>query len=446
MPVNYSAPGGTAVDPRTGRPLPQAPTRRQNPNQFPGGGTRAVEPGAQPANYLGPSAVGANRARNIAGGVPSAQVQNQEIIDMIRQAAAQAGQQPNFATPDQRAALSGTVSGVLNEAIGTMGPRVAPTAGIGNAAQAMAGADADAARRQDFAIDRVGDAGAAAASKQQALIDSIFLVGKDPKKDQRQLAHLLESGARGEGPTAASALFQQNLDRNIAASRAMAGGVRGQSAAGAMRGAVATGSQANLEAGAQAAQLRAQEQQAAQELLRQALATERGQALGTASVQADVLGGVRGQDVSQATNVAGLRGDQRQQDLAGGQAQVSAASNIAELQLRSRALDDEQQGRLLSLGMNQEQLGLMVDRMVQDGQLDAAQALANFVLGERGVRVQDESNDFNFGRDVLPSVIGGVASGGMTLATGAIGRMGGGGAAAPTANSADYLARAQARA
>lgn len=410
--VNYRTGAGLRTPPAAPKKQPGDPGY-SDPRY--GEGSRVPQTPSQ-TNYLGPGAVGANVRANIAAGMPTRSVTDTEVLDLAR-----LGAQPGLA-PGQTQ-LGGTTTDVLNQGIldATAG-RAAPTMQLQGAANTFRDVNAAGRGVQTDALRGLQLAGQGIRQQQGALASQLPQLGLRPAQDQRQLAGILESAALGRGPTAASSLFQNALDQSISAQRAQAATARGQGAGAAQRTAAATGAQMGLQATSEAAALRAQEQQAAQELLRTALATERGQALGTAQTQAGVLEGVRTGDVGQAEAVAGQAAALREADIRAGGLSAQTAEATGRIILDSRATDDQKLSTLAALGIDQQRLELMYQQLVQQGNLEAAQTIGNFVIGVRNNRVADQNNDFNAGQALLGGLMNAIpAAGAMALSGGIAG-------------------------
>lgn len=210
-------------------------------------------------------------------------------------------------------------------------------------------------------------------------------------RNQRQagLESLLMAGAVGNGPSAAQAQFQGNLDQIIAAQRSASAGVRGGSAAAASRNAGVAGVQAGLQAQTQATQLRAQEQQAAQQALGNVLAQGRQQDLARAGQFNDVLGGVRGQDIGALGTYGGLA-------------------------LGARSADDARLLQSLGYGVDLLGLGQQGVSINNQGILGGGELTTNYLLGAQQNRIANESNDFDLAKTLIG---GGLQAGGDVLAS-----------------------------
>lgn len=298
------------------------------------------------------------------------------------------------------------------------------------AAQALRTAGSGAAAQQAMLPGQLKADARPGLNVQNAALAGAGAVGMPEAAMQGSLNSMLMQGAAGQGPTAAQALFQQNLDRNIAAQRSMSVGARGQSAAAAARQGTQAGVQAGLQAGAQSAQLRAQEQQAAQSLASQQLGLSRGQDLSTLQLQgalgsqaqqdavmraqaaAGMLGQQRGQDIEQAGMYAGQMNQMRGQD-------QGVMMGAGDLGLRGRALDDAQRQQQVSQALGFGQLALGVNQADISGRLGSASMVNEYLLGRRGTDLQKRGLDqaetgmyLDFASD-LTNAGAGMAAGGL---------------------------------
>lgn len=163
---------------------------------------------------------------------------------------------------------------------------------------------------------------------------------------------LLGSAAAGNGPTAAGAQFQQNLDASIRAQQAQANSARGNGQANAALQAQQTGASMQGQAAAQSAQLRAQEQQAAQSNFAQAAAAQGANANQAQAGQVNAANlaatnAMQNQNTNENYYLGQQQALQEQQQMAAnmGIAQVNADYGLAGTQLQTQAQQNIAQGQ-----------------------------------------------------------------------------------------------------
>ncbi len=250
--------------------------------------------------------------------------------------------------------------------------------------------------------------------------------------------HLLQQAMGQGGPTAAGAQFDQNLNRNIAAQRAMSAGVRGGSAASAARTGAQAGTQLGLEAQAQSAMLRAQEQQAAQGLSSQNLQASRGQDIQKLGVQAGVASQAQQDAASRDALIAQILGQSRGQDITqagmiGDQAQALRQGDMAgsQLGLQGRGMDDALRQQQINNLLSGQQFLSNFAFQDQGQILDAAGVMGNLQTGQQHVANQRRSLELDErGQNIQLGAagIGAVGTLGSSLIT-----SGGGGTPRPSA-------------
>lgn len=253
-----------------------------------------------------------------------------------------------------------------------------------------------------------------------ASLEAAKVAGNDQLAGQEDLIAQLQAQARGEGPSAALALYKLALGRNIDAQSSMAAGVRGGNAAAAVRNAGIQGEGMMRESAGTAAAIRAQEQQAAQGLLGTTLQnTREGSRLQAATV-ADIAAQIRGQDVGVATAAAGS------------QAQIAGLTQAA------AALEESKRNAasgtaLALLGMDTQVQGQNVEALLAKAGLGNQYALGqgNIKLGYDQLKQQKELAD----RQFWANLAGTAFNAGGTVIGGALG--GGGGAVAATPHFSD---------
>ncbi len=303
------------------------------------------------------------------------------------------------------------------------------------------GAGADAAAGQAMMPGQISANAMPSLGVTNRLLASSGRLGAGNIRGQDALTKLLQLRATGQGPSAAQAVLQQGLARNVGAMMGVAANARGGAAGGAMRQATLGGQQLGLQTQAQAAQLAAEEQIAAQDQLSQHLFGARGQDVGTFGTVADaanasgdlalrrdlgvagILGQTRGQDIEQALGAAGVVRDMRGQDL-------DATGEM----LRSRALDDQ---------MYQQDVGnalMLMQQQLNSGQMDAdmmlrAAGLINDYVqtrrandtNRRAVNQEGSQMAWDKGMDVTNTIASGVAGYSSGGASGIAGGVAGGG-------------------
>ena len=181
------------------------------------------------------------------------------------------------------------------------------------------------------ALEALRGAGAASAQQQQQALGQAQVAGDQNAAQQQDLITMLRQAASGGGPSAAEALFQLALGKNIAAQQGAAAGVRGGNAAAAARNAGIAGSQMMDQSRNTAAALRAGEQATAQQTLGSVLGQARAGDIQKAATVADIASQVRGQDVGQAAQVAGLTQAAAALDQAKQQAAAGTALSLLQL-------------------------------------------------------------------------------------------------------------------
>lgn len=172
-------------------------------------------------------------------------------------------------------------------------------------------------------------------------------VGAGAAAGQGALTGLLAQRAIGQGPSAAQAVLQQGMSRNVGAMMGVAANARGGAAGGAMRQAQLGGQQLGLQTQAQAAELAANEQIAAQDMLSGHLSGVRGQDVGTMVARAGVANQAGDLALRRDLGVAGVLGQTREQDLAREATRANVLAGLrsgdidaAALGIDARQLDD----------------------------------------------------------------------------------------------------------
>lgn len=248
------------------------------------------------------------------------------------------------------------------------------------------------------ALDALRNAGALSAQQQQQAMQGAQQAGNANAAQQQDLITMLRQAASGGGPSAAEALFQLALGKNINAQQAAAAGVRGGNAAAAARNAGIAGGQMMDQSRDAAAALRAGEQATAQQTLGGVLAQARGADIQKAATVADIAAQVRGQDIGQAAQVAGLTQAAAALDQA--KKQAAAGSALSLLQLDT--------------GTQQQNIANLLSK---------AGLVGNYDLGSQGLEIQrqqlaqqKEQADRAFITQLLGSIIGA----GATFGAGAL--------------------------
>lgn len=192
---------------------------------------------------------------------------------------------------------------------------------------------------------------------------------------QASAQQLALNAASGNGPTAAQAQFQRNLDQSISATRSALAGQRGLSRGAAARIGAQSVSDLGLKSAADAAALRAQEQQAGMQLAGGITGQARGQDLQAAGLGAQTSMGLQGQLAGQE---AAARDRQLQASGLGaqiamgtqGQLAQQAATNLATTgnlanQLRTAdtglyggEINAQQMNQGMGMSLDQQQLAL----------------------------------------------------------------------------------------
>jgi hypothetical protein len=256
------------------------------------------------------------------------------------------------------------------------------------------------------------DAGERGRGDLVASLEAAKLAGNDQLAGQQDLIAQLQAQARGEGPSAALALYKLALGRNIDAQASLAAGVRGGNAAAAARNAGIQGEGMMRESAGTAAAIRAQEQQAAQGLLGNTLAQTREGSRAQAATVADIAAQIRGQDVGVATAAAGSQAQiagltQAAAALEESKRNAASGTALALLQLDTGVQGQNVEALLQKAGLgNQYTLG--------QGQLG---------LGYAQLKQQKEQQDRQFWSGLMQTVLGG----GLNMASAGIaGGIGGG--------------------
>lgn len=277
------------------------------------------------------------------------------------------------------------------------------------------------------------DAGERGRGDLSASLEAARTAGNDQLAGQQDLIAQLQAQARGEGPSAALALYKLALGRNIDAQAGLAAGVRGGNAAAAARNAGIQGEGMMREAAGTTAAIRAQEQQQAQQLLGSTLAqTREGSRLQAATV-ADIAAQIRGQDVGVATAAAGTQAQiagltQAAAALEESKRNAAAGTALALLQLDTGVQQNNVQTLLAKASLlNQNNLGY-----------------ANVNLGYDQLKQQKEQADRLFAAQLAGSLLtaGGTAFGGALMGGGGVPGSRAAAAATPTV-APDYFNESQ---
>lgn len=147
----------------------------------------------------------------------------------------------------------------------------------------------------------------------------------------------LANAAQGNGPTAAGAQMQQNLDASIRAQQASANSARGNQLANAGLQAQQAGAQAQGQAAAQSAQIRANEQQAAQQAYMQAANQQAQSQTQAAANFAQTTGAQQSLGLNYYTGQQTASQEQQQMAANLATAQVNADYGLSGTQLQTQA-------------------------------------------------------------------------------------------------------------
>lgn len=300
---------------------------------------------------------------------------------------------------------------------------IAPNAGLVNDVRTAAGlggtgadgvAQLDTGKRDiDAALatlrgDKQGilDAGERGRGDLVTSLEAARTAGDVEARQQQDLIAQLQAQARGEGPSAALALYKLALGRSIDAQAGLAAGVRGGNAAAAARNAGIQGEGMMREAAGTATAIRAQESQQAQQLLGHTLAQSREGSRAQAATVADIAAQIRGQDVGVATAAAGS-----QAQIAG----LTQAAAALEESKRNAATGTALALLQLDTGVQQDNVQTLLAKagLLQQGNL----GYANVNLGYDQLKQQRELADRAFAAQLTGSFLGA----GGTLVGGALG-------------------------
>lgn len=223
---------------------------------------------------------------------------------------------------------------------------------------------------------------------QRAAIQADYAQANGARLSQADALGLYNDAARGRGPSAAQAQFQQGLDRSLSGNMALANSARGGSLALAQGrlAAMAGNNQALAASTAQAAQLRAQEQQAAM------------------------------------AGYAGLSGQMRGQD-------INAAQFNAQMGMQGRALNDARAMGYEDQAFRTQQAQLQAQQARVNAQLQSQGAVTNAQTANAALQAANQAHS----EDMTGRYIGigaGIATGvgGALLAS----QLGGSGSKAPS--------------
>lgn len=212
---------------------------------------------------------------------------------------------------------------------------------------------------------------------------------------QAQLVSDLQAQAAGNGPSLAQDQLRQGTDRNIAQAMALQASQRGTNAASGMRNIAQNTALANQQAAQQAATLRVQEQLAGREQLGNVLGAARGQDIGLASTDAQLL-----QQANMANQATGLDASKANQA-----ANLQAAMSNQNASLQQQNLNDAQ-----SRFFNQGQMSLA------DQNRAAAMALEQLKVGQNNAISGVNSGAYQAASKGRSDLVGNLGGGLMGMA------------------------------
>jgi len=187
------------------------------------------------------------------------------------------------------------------------------------------------------------------------------------RQGQQGLLRMLKERAQGKSQSAAELQMRRAQGQNVAAARSLAVSQQGVSPAMALRSAQEAGAQTNIATTQGAGVLRAQEQAQAE------------------SMYGQVLSGVRGQDIGLATSQAELLQQSRMSNLAS--AQQANQSNLS-AEMQQRQLNDSMTQYWMSLGFSRDQAQLQANIAME--QLQSQQALGYAGVEQAGAAANQQ--------------------------------------------------------
>jgi hypothetical protein len=177
---------------------------------------------------------------------------------------------------------------------------------------------------------------------------------------QMGLMGQLQQQAMGKGPSLASGQLQQGIEASLKAQQAAAASQRGRISAGLQARQLSNGAAEMQQAASmQSAQLRMQEQLNAQAGLANLSGQVRGQDLGVAAQQAQLM------------QQAGLANTGAQNQFSLAQAGFQQQANMANQEWQNKFSMADQEARMRQMGMNDEQIARMLGMQQQTSFFDA---------------------------------------------------------------------------